>query len=277
MKKTVDFLLILVYNIWASKNIIGKITIMDEIINLQLNVYASDGEIPKYWDPEKKYLYKARSLAGGYGIECEWLSSRIAQELGVDTVLYDIVTKKVLLNNRVKTEKLTVCKTFLDSRFIILDNPAKIYKAGTMEKFLLNYFSSDLQQFNNILILDYIIVNRDRHLNNLGYIIDSDENKKIAPSYDYDKTLYSHITDDNYEFFKRDDPYVFGRPFGNRLANNITFVKNNGCGITLDLSVSDNKLKEIIFSTPCAWSEIRKTNIAEMIVRRYNYVKDCFK
>ena len=133
---------------------------------------TTDGRLKKTWiiDDNKRYLLK-----GGYKNEVlqpfnEVLSSMISKRLGFNYVSYNLEI--------VKDKVVSKCECFIDkntelvSAYQILynncdkDNAYEAY-IDLLEKEGIKDARSSLE---NMFILDYIMLNEDRHLNNFGII-----------------------------------------------------------------------------------------------------------
>lgn len=154
---------------------------------------TTDGRLKKTWIIEngKRYLLK-----GAYKNEVmqpfnEVLASIISEKLGFDHVCYtlDVVNNKVL----------SKCECFIntDTEFIPahqilygIENKEEAYEKYINileEKGILNV----QEKLENMFILDYLILNEDRHLNNFGIIRDVNTLKWIdmAPIFDNGQSL----------------------------------------------------------------------------------------
>ena len=154
---------------------------------------TTDGRLKKTWIIEngKRYLLK-----GAYKNEVmqpfnEVLASMISEKLEFDHVCYtlDVVNNKVL----------SKCECFIntDTEFIPahqilygIENKEEAYEKYINileEKGILNV----QEKLENMFILDYLILNEDRHLNNFGIIRDVNTLKWIdmAPIFDNGQSL----------------------------------------------------------------------------------------
>ena len=162
---------------------------------------TTDGRLKKTWviDGVKRYLLK-----GGYKNEVmqpfnEVLASMICDRLGFEHVKYtlDVVNDKVV----------SKCECFINqnTEFVpaqqILHN--MVVKENAYEEYvgiLENREIVDaLEKLENMFILDYLMLNEDRHLNNFGIIRDVNtlEWLDVAPIFDNGQSL--NILDYNEE------------------------------------------------------------------------------
>lgn len=154
---------------------------------------TTDGRLKKTWIIEngKRYLLK-----GGFKNEVmqpfnEVLASMICERLGFDHVCYtlDVVNDKVV----------SKCECFINTDTELI--PAHQILQGLIEKE--NAYEEYIkiledkginnvrEKLENMFILDYLILNEDRHLNNFGIIRDVNTLKwiDIAPIFDNGQSL----------------------------------------------------------------------------------------
>lgn len=154
---------------------------------------TTDGRLKKTWVIEngKRYLLK-----GGFKNEVmqpfnEVLASMICERLGFDHVCYtlDVVNDKVV----------SKCECFINTDTELI--PAHQILQGLIEKE--NAYEEYIkilegkginnvrEKLENMFILDYLILNEDRHLNNFGIIRDVNTLKwiDIAPIFDNGQSL----------------------------------------------------------------------------------------
>ena len=154
---------------------------------------TTDGMLKKAWIIEDgvRYLIK-----GGYKNDIiepfnEVLSSMISKRLGFNTVNYEL--------DIYKDSVVSKCPCFInkDTELIkasnIIDNKGNyIDEYEEYIKILENNGIKDAREkIENMYILDFLIMNEDRHLNNFGVIRDSNTLKwlDVAPIYDNGESL----------------------------------------------------------------------------------------
>ena len=170
---------------------------------------TTNGMLKKAWiiDNKTRYLIK-----GGYKNELlqpfnEVLASEICKRLGFDHVEYTLDT----YNNMVVSK----CPCFItkDTEFITCHqirnemerhNSTKDYEEyiNILEK---HGISDARTQMENIYILDFLIMNEDRHLNNFGIIRDVNNLKwlKVAPIFDNGQSL-------NFQYYDEEELHILG-------------------------------------------------------------------
>jgi len=160
---------------------------------------TTDGMLKKAWIIEdgKRYLLKS-----GYKSEVlqpfnEVLASMICERLGFDHVTYTLdVYKDIVVS---KCECFINKDTELITAYQILHNNCD--KENTLDAYIKILEEKGIEnartKLENMYILDYLIMNEDRHLNNFGVIRDVNTLKwiDIAPIFDNGQSL--NITDYN--------------------------------------------------------------------------------
>lgn len=192
--------------------------------------YATDGMVKKAWiidDKGNRLLLK-----GGYKKSVqepfnELLASMICEELDIDHVNYDIM--------QIDNQVVCACPTFIDKDTELL-SAYDIYKSEKKKNNVndLTHYINLLEkqgilnarkQLENMIVLDYIMMNEDRHMRNFGVIRDVStlEWKKVAPIYDTGQSLNSQSID------RLDFDHGYGKLFMNthvEFDKLIKYVKN---------------------------------------------------
>jgi hypothetical protein len=178
-----------------------KYSISDNILKTPNN--TTDGMLKKSWIIEngKRYLLK-----GGYKSDSlqpfnEVLASLICERLGFNHVTYtlDVVKGKVVS----KCECFINKNTELVPASQIMYGVAKKQNSEDYEEYIKiledNGLENVREKLENMYILDFLIMNEDRHLNNFGIIRDVNTLKwlDIAPIFDNGQSL--NIIDINSE------------------------------------------------------------------------------
>ncbi|MCL2341694.1 MAG: HipA domain-containing protein [Firmicutes bacterium] len=156
---------------------------------------TTDGMLKKSWviKDGKRYLLK-----GGFRNELmqpfnEVLASMICERLGFAHVVY---TLEIL-----KEKVVSSCECFIntDTEYVpayqVLSGTDRKYAAGDYETYISilekNGITNAREKLNNMFILDYIMLNEDRHLNNFGIVRDVNtlEWLDLAPIFDTGESL----------------------------------------------------------------------------------------
>jgi hypothetical protein len=156
---------------------------------------TTDGMLRKAWIIEDNVRYL---LKGGYKSEIlqpfnEVLASQICNRLGFNHVEYSLDTYKDMVVSKCpcfinKDTELVTC-------YQIMNNVEKYNSSKDYENYinilLSNGIKSAREKVENMYILDYLIMNEDRHLNNFGIIRDVNNLKwlDVAPIFDNGQSL----------------------------------------------------------------------------------------
>ena len=153
---------------------------------------TTDGVLRKTWiiDNKKRYLLKAGLKSEVLQPFNEVLASMICERLNFNHITYTL--------DIVKDTVVSKCACFItkDTELIpssqILKNTDKInvYK-NYIQILKYNGISNAEEKINNMFILDYIMLNNDRHLNNFGIIRDVNTLKwiDVVPIFDTGNSL----------------------------------------------------------------------------------------
>ena len=159
--------------------------------------WTTSGNLPKCWRRENNelYLYKAGTSKEilmnreGYEPYSEYYISKILDDLKIEHVNYDL--------KDFKGKIASVCKCFCDIEYslvpmseIVVDN-----KYNSLKTFINEHgFNKD---FSNMILIDALTYNGDRHYNNFGVIKNNRTNEiiKLAPIYDNGLGLFSYVSD----------------------------------------------------------------------------------
>lgn len=186
----------------SSKDITSKIALISPN-------NTTDGMLRKAWiiDNNIRYLLK-----GGYKNEIlqpfnEVLASEICKRLGFNHVTYSIDTYKDIIVSK--------CPCFINkdteliTAYQIIKDIPKSKSINDYEEYLRILEKHGLKdariQMENMYILDYLIMNEDRHLNNFGIIrdVNSLEWINVAPIFDNGESL-------NITYYSQDELCVTG-------------------------------------------------------------------
>ena len=147
--------------------------------------YTTNGMLKKCWHREsdgKIYLYKGSSQEyanGGKEAYSEYYMAQVAKVLGFDCVPYDlkefhnqIVSSCPIFTN--KNEGFVPIYQFIKND--LRPHPLPMELANAMAK----YYT--LEKLQDLLVFDAIIINKDRHQNNFGMIVDNNTGKILRPA-----------------------------------------------------------------------------------------------
>lgn len=161
---------------------------------------TTDGMLQKAWIIENG---KRKLVKGTFHITAqeplnEWLASQICRRLGFDYCNYeiDIIQGKIV----------SKCECFINQNqeivtaYEILESKKKDNNTSEYEHYLNilkeNGISNAREQFENMLILDFLVMNYDRHTRNYGIIrnVESLEWEKITPIFDTGEAMQNNQT-----------------------------------------------------------------------------------
>lgn len=162
--------------------------------------FTTNGMLPKCWRRKdgKIMLYKGgTSGASNTGNEpySEYYAAQIAKALGVNAIEYGL--------SQWKGELCSTCELFTSKEYSFLP-VGRVVTSGGM-KAVREYYEKLGQTFvdalNDMLVLDAIIINTDRHFGNFGFIVDNKTNKIVAPAplFDHGNALLNFAGRDDLE------------------------------------------------------------------------------
>ena len=170
---------------------------------------TTDGMLKKAWIIEDKTRYL---LKGGYKNELlqpfnEVLASEICDRLGFNHVTYTLDIYKDMVVSKCpcfinKDTELVTC--YQIEKGIIRHNSVEDYEEYI--KILENHNIKDARiKMEDMYILDFLIMNEDRHLNNFGIIRDVNtlEWVDVAPIFDNGQSL-------NIDYYDEEELHIFG-------------------------------------------------------------------
>lgn len=160
---------------------------------------TTDGSFRKCWRKEdgEIYLYK-RGISGAYnaGLEpyCEALASEIIHKADPTSVQYSVL--------KLHGEIATKCKAFTNEDIGFVPLRKLVDRNITLDE-LLDFFDNIgcREQFQRMLVLDAVIFNVDRHLGNIGVLVDNNTQKPlgIAPNFDFNLSMLPYVTKEEFE------------------------------------------------------------------------------
>lgn len=162
--------------------------------------FTTNGMLPKCWRRKdgKILLYKGgTSGASNTGNEpySEYYAAQVAKVLGINAIEYGL--------SQWKGELCSTCELFTSKEYSFLPVGSVVTSGGM--KAVREYYEKLGQNFvdalNDMLVLDAIIMNTDRHFGNFGFIIDNKTNKIIAPAplFDHGNALLNFAGRDDLE------------------------------------------------------------------------------
>ena len=161
--------------------------------------FTSEGSFEKCWVKEGDQIFLYKKGSSGFanaGLEAysEYYATQYAQALCREAVPYDLVRFKGSLVSR--CEMFTSEEEGFVPIYKFLD-PDKRYRFSDLLAFLEPFgFEED---FRNMVVLDAVIFNPDRHFGNFGFIVDNDtfQPLRFAPVFDHNMAMLARAMKDD--------------------------------------------------------------------------------
>ncbi len=164
--------------------------------NLQSPDNTSDGWLKKKWIIENKERFLIKGASGVFKQEPfnEKIASKICKTLNIPHVDYDV--------RFIDELPYSICKDFLSQNtelipaWAVYNHFTKPNHVSTFDHLVESYQKIGIQEaqakIEKMIVLDFIIANTDRHMNNFGIIRDSEtlEFLDVAPIYDSGTSLF---------------------------------------------------------------------------------------
>lgn len=169
--------------------------------------FTTNGMLPKCWRRigGKIYLFKGGTFgASNTGMEpySEFYAAQIAQVMGIDAIPYNL--------SKWKGKLCSYCELFTSKEYSYIP-VGRIVKTGGM-KAVREYYKTlgndYVKALDDMIVLDALICNTDRHYGNFGFLVDNKANKIAAPAplFDHGNSLFNFAARDDmdsYEHFKK--------------------------------------------------------------------------
>ena len=160
--------------------------------------FTTNGMLPKCWrrvDGETKLYKGGTSGASNTGNEpyCEYYAAQIAKELGISAIDYGL--------SKWEGELCSTCVLFTSKEYAFLP-VGKVVTSGGMEA-VASYYekmgAAYAKALADMLVLDAIICNTDRHFGNFGFLVDNRTNEIVAPAplFDHGNSLFNFAGKDD--------------------------------------------------------------------------------
>lgn len=184
--------------------------------------YTTDGMLAKCWTVLDNEIHLLKKSTEKFQKEAytEYYMCQIAELMGFEYINYDIIKYH---NNVVCSCKLFTNENigFIPMFYALGENQYK--KGGKLLEAISKIYGEE--KFEDLMVFDSLIYNKDRHLGNLGMLIDNNTLKilKAAPIFDNGTSILSFINEDTQieNIFKR---YVSAFEIDFDILSNI-FVK----------------------------------------------------
>lgn len=160
--------------------------------------FTTNGMLPKCWrrvNGEIKLYKGGTSGASNTGNEpyCEYYAAQIAKELGISAIDYGLSKWRGAL--------CSTCVLFTSKEYAFLP-VGKVVTSGGMEA-VTSYYekmgAAYAKALADMLVLDAIICNTDRHFGNFGFLVDNRTNEIVAPAplFDHGNSLFNFAGKDD--------------------------------------------------------------------------------
>ncbi len=160
--------------------------------------FTTNGMLPKCWRRvagEIKLYKGGTSGASNTGNEpyCEYYAAQIAKELGISAIDYGL--------SKWEGELCSTCVLFTSKEYAFLP-VGKVVTSGGMEA-VTSYYekmgAAYAKALADMLVLDAIICNTDRHFGNFGFLVDNRTNEIVAPAplFDHGNSLFNFAGKDD--------------------------------------------------------------------------------
>lgn len=203
---------------------------------------TSEGWLKKAWMIEdgRRVLVKGSSEPYFQEAYNEKIAYEIAKELGINHIKYEV--------KNIGGKPCSVCENFINENTELVP-VSSIIKNGqkpnhmSMYEFVISELEKlgimdSRNRINEMLYLDYVIFNEDRHFNNFGFIrnVKSLKVQGMAPIYDSGTSLFYNTLD---SAILSSDPDM--KPFYKKRQRQYNLIKNS-----IDINVDVDKIQKII-------------------------------
>ncbi len=170
---------------------------------------TTDGFLPKCWVREGSSIYLKKSGTEGFrntGNEpfSEVLATQLLTKLGYKHIKYNL--------ENYKSETVSSCEIMTDKDNMLIPLSSlldiNINEIDKVREFCNNISKECLEDFNKMIIFDYLTLNSDRHTNNIGFLANSKSYriKGLAPIYDNGASMLCYF--DTTEEYQTIDEYL---------------------------------------------------------------------
>lgn len=171
--------------------------------------FTTNGMLPKCWRRigGKVTLFKG-GTDGGYntGAEpyCEYYASQVAEVMGIDAIPYGL--------SKWKGKLCSTCALFtdVDHAYMPIGNLVRTGGFEAAVRYVDALGEPFMKAFRDMLVLDTVICNTDRHYGNFGFMIDNRTNTIAAPAplFDHGNSLFNQAGPEDYESAEAFQQYI---------------------------------------------------------------------
>lgn len=187
---------------WNNVNLrnqhLSDVSFIISIIGKQISATAKEltpdlmtkGSFPKCWfrKNDKVYMIKTDIMNDNINTKCELKVSKYLEELDIYAIKY----KSFIKNNRL----FAVSECFANDTQTIIDGfSVKDWCFHNNTSFIDYIEQNFLEDFSNMCVLDYVFANTDRHLGNILFTVDdNNEIIRFGPLHDHNLALIADYT-----------------------------------------------------------------------------------
>jgi hypothetical protein len=240
---------------------------------------TSDGVLKKKWKiiDGKRYLIKGSSKPFKQEVANEILASKVCARLGIPFIEYTATV--------IDGETYSLCEDFINAQtelvtawhiknLIKKDNSTSDYESFVRKVESLGIKDVRLR-IDQMLVLDFIIANIDRHYNNFGLIRDANtlEWLSVAPIYDSGTSMWCREAEGK---IRAADVSIESKPFRAKHIKQIELVKDFSW-LNLDTLDEIDKEYASILSEAIpdgSTSEVRSSRLCAALAARIRILKD---
>ncbi|MEE3428862.1 MAG: XRE family transcriptional regulator [Ruminococcus sp.] len=171
--------------------------------------FTTNGMLPKCWrrDKGKIWLYKGgTSGASNTGMEpfSEFYAAQVANIMDINAISYNL--------SRWKGELCSYCELFTskDYSFVPIGRIVKTGGMSAVRAYYEKLGKEYVNALNDMLVLDALIFNTDRHYGNFGLLVNNKTNKISAPAplFDHGNSLFNFAGRDDLESYDNFSQYA---------------------------------------------------------------------
>ena len=171
--------------------------------------FTTNGMLPKCWRriQGKVYLYKG-ATSGASNTGNEPYSEKYAYLLG-KRIGFDVIPYRV---TKWKGNLCSSCELFTgkDISYVPVGRLVRSGGMAAVRKYYESLGPQYVKALNEMIVFDALICNTDRHLGNFGLLVDSHENRIIAPAplFDHGNSLFNFAGEENWRSEALMDEYA---------------------------------------------------------------------
>ena len=180
--------------------------------------FTTNGMLPKCWRREKGkiMLFKGGTKgASNTGNEpySEFYAAQIAEKMEINAVKYGLSNWKITgKNNKPYYELCSTCELFTSKEYSFMPIGRLVKKGGMKEvrEYYKGLGDEYVNALDDMLVLDAVICNTDRHYGNFGFLVDNHTNKITAPAplFDHGNSLFNLAGLDSFDSPEALDAYA---------------------------------------------------------------------